>query len=177
MDEAEREYSDVRGLLLAQCHNAYQQTGNPVFVWLALDWCSDRYWPRTEVPEWCAQYLFDAAAKFANLIYQSDSAAAVKPSPTWVLDALGLSQPGRNLFRNAKAAEVKMRLAKDYNIAVKTQMKASKAASLVKQAVGLPTSEDRSAHRVVAEGEKLSAGRHPLRRRRSSKQKVTTPPP
>jgi hypothetical protein len=115
MDEADRENYAIRALLLTECQNAFEEPGNLLFVWMALNYCSDRYWPRTEVPAWRADCLFDASNKLADLVYSE-----ITPFQIQVLAAFGLSpQRGKNLFRNARSAMRKIRAAKNYNVAAR----------------------------------------------------------
>lgn len=172
--------------LLAECHNSFKETGNAVFVWRAIDYCSPTYWGhRTEIPQWCCDYLFEAARKIMAPIYQTDARGSdwkrmLKRIPA----ALGLSSQGKNQLKTTASALRKIQTAKDYHSS-RAAMRLTAEQALDAVAGRAPVGdtpvdnrdpdEDRIIFATVAEGVRLSTGGKAPPRRRSGNAKVTKP--
>jgi hypothetical protein len=152
----------VRDIWLERARNAYVETSNPLFVWQAIDYCSDRWFgARTEIPAWCAEYLFKSAEALMALVRpeghpckQQDAAAA-----------FGLAGQGKNDFRKAAADLRKMQLAEKYYLNRATGRSAADALDEAKREAGLECSGDRSAFAAIAKGVRLMGEQVPQKLR------------
>ncbi|MGH6987321.1 MAG: hypothetical protein ACRED9_10855 [Caulobacteraceae bacterium] len=168
---------------------AYEATGNPVFAWFAIDWCLNEH-PFTPIPDWCLAVLADAARNIIRLSGGNDfrptkrrpaalsenldvsdpvdkSGAAKVEWAKWVAlvpAAMGFTSKGKNRFRDAQAAWVKMRAARNYEQQRGLLGKQSKEAEAVVIAqLGLADSgaDGSAARAIIREGQRVSHGRRP----------------
>ena len=96
----------------------YEATGNPLYAWDAIGWCSQGSDPRRPLPNWCRDYLEEVAFELLDLAERGGKPAGQIGKAVQIL---GFTRQGYNAFKDLASADANMLLTFWYERAVKTR--------------------------------------------------------
>jgi hypothetical protein len=91
-------------ILIPFCRLCYQETGNPLYVWEAINLCTEH---KSEQPEWIIEYLNMASQNLLEIAKEGKD----KGTSETIRDALNLnSGPGPDFFTNYVTTETHIKV-------------------------------------------------------------------
>ena len=168
--------------------SSYSATGNPIYAWEAIDWCRNGANPPCPLPDWCVDYLAEAAKKVSALMATEPQVTTIDgvvvttfgsigsgpgatphtPNESEMLGALGFTGKGWNAFKNAGSELRACRAAVRFHQARKIGRSSSEALDEVMAWLGEDDAkaDETNAKRLIRKG-KCLLGAKPRRRFRS----------
>lgn len=136
--------NDMAAFVINSLRVKYEASGNPLFVWNAIDLCRGSIdGKRRPIPDWCFDYLMNTANEMMKLLTPPTKTVLSEEGGTsttrgqWAKDkswsgvlkdipaALGMSKPGWNAFKAATSDEADARLAVEHKREKRSRNKTS----------------------------------------------------
>ncbi len=156
--------------------SGYSATSNPLFVWMAINWCRNET-PRRSLPDWCVDHLAEVAWRVNGLmeikpqVETIDGAvvtsvgsigkwrgrAPLTPKASEMLGALGFTSKGKNAFKEAGSKLRAWRAAVRFAQARRTGRSVGEA--LVEVMEWLGEQDETNAKNIVRAGKRLGEAR------------------
>lgn len=153
--------------------SAYSASGNPVFVWVAINWCRNEVTPPAPLPDWCVHHLGQDAGRVSALMSLSPQTETIDgvavasvgtigkgpgrapptPKPGEILGALGFTRKGWNAFKEAGSKLRAWRAAVQFRLARKAGRSSSEALEEVMDWLG--EEDETNAKDIIRVGEHL----------------------